>query len=211
MQEEEVKIHSNITKACSRTSNKELMLCGDFTHNTTNWKELEAMAEGQAFLYLTHDLGLIQHVATTTRHGNVLDLVLTTTPNLVRDVHVTEPFGSSDHNIVEFTMVYRTKYIDFQLANFQLADFQLIDFQFANLQSTNFQFANFQLANFQLTNFQFANLQTSNLQTSNSQTSNSQTSNVQNFNKQNFQFANFQLINLETSKVQTSNSQPSNS
>ena len=44
----------------------------------------------------------------------MLDLVLTTTPNLVRLVHVTEPFGSSDHNIVEFTMVCRTEYTDWK-------------------------------------------------------------------------------------------------
>ena len=112
MQEEEAKINSNIIKACSRTSNKEVMLCGDFNHNTINWKELEATAEGQAFLNLTQDLGLIQPVETATRHGNVLDLVLTTTSNLVRHVHVPEPFGSSDHNIVEFTMVCRTEYTD---------------------------------------------------------------------------------------------------
>ena len=62
--------------------------------------------QGQSFLDLTQDLGLIQHVETATRHGNVLDLVLTTTPNLMRNVHVTEPFGSSDHNIAEFTIVY---------------------------------------------------------------------------------------------------------
>ena len=79
-----------------------------------NWKELEATAEGQAFLDLTQDLGLIQHVETATRHGNVLDFVLTTTPNLVRNVPVTEPFGSSDHNMVEFTIVCKTEYISLE-------------------------------------------------------------------------------------------------
>ena len=44
----------------------------------------------------------------------MLDLVLTKIPNLVRNVHVTEPFGSSDHNIVEFTMVCRTEYTDWK-------------------------------------------------------------------------------------------------
>ena len=44
----------------------------------------------------------------------MLDLVLTKNPNLVRNVHVTEPFGSSDHNIVEFTMVCRTEYTDWK-------------------------------------------------------------------------------------------------
>ena len=34
--EEEAKIHSNIIQACSRTSNKEVMLCGGFNHNTIN-------------------------------------------------------------------------------------------------------------------------------------------------------------------------------
>ena len=36
MQEVEAKIYSNIIQACSRTSNKEVMLCGDFNHNTIN-------------------------------------------------------------------------------------------------------------------------------------------------------------------------------
>ena len=44
----------------------------------------------------------------------MLDLVLTKIPNLVRNVHVTEPFGSSDHNIVEFTVVCRTEYTDWK-------------------------------------------------------------------------------------------------
>ena len=44
----------------------------------------------------------------------MLDLVLTTTPNLLRHVHVTEPFGSSDHYIVEFTLVCRTEYTDWK-------------------------------------------------------------------------------------------------
>ena len=69
MQEEEAKIHSNIIQAYSRMSNKEVLLCGDFNHNTINWKELEATAEGQSFLDLTQDLGLIQPVETATRHG----------------------------------------------------------------------------------------------------------------------------------------------
>ena len=34
--QEEAKIHSNIIQACSRMSNKEVMLCGDFNHNTIN-------------------------------------------------------------------------------------------------------------------------------------------------------------------------------
>ena len=42
MQEEEAKINSNIIKECSRMSNKEVMLCEDFNHNTINWNELEA-------------------------------------------------------------------------------------------------------------------------------------------------------------------------
>ena len=50
MQEEEAKINSNIIQVCSRMSNKEVMLCGYFNHNTINWKELEATAEGQSFL-----------------------------------------------------------------------------------------------------------------------------------------------------------------
>ena len=34
--QEEANIHSNIIQVCSRMSNKEVMLCGDFNHNTIN-------------------------------------------------------------------------------------------------------------------------------------------------------------------------------
>ena len=71
------------------------------------------LKQQQKDLDLTQDLDFIQHVEIATQHGNVLDLVLTTTPNLMRNVHVTEPFGSSDHNI-EFTMVCRTEYTDWK-------------------------------------------------------------------------------------------------
>ena len=45
MQEEDTKSHPNIIKTCNRMSNKEIMLRGDFNHNTINWNELDATAE----------------------------------------------------------------------------------------------------------------------------------------------------------------------
>ena len=49
-------------------------------------------------------MGLLQKVNTGTRLDNILDLVLTTDSHLVTDLHVKEPFATSDHNSAEFNL-----------------------------------------------------------------------------------------------------------
>ena len=65
---------------------------------------MEAGAEGHEFLDLTEDLFLHQHVRESTRNANTLDLILTSNPDQVRTIIVSEQFGSSDHNIVHFEL-----------------------------------------------------------------------------------------------------------
>ena len=45
---------------------------------------------------------LTQHVKEPTRGGNILDLVLSKPGELVEDVEITEPLGTSDHNVAKF-------------------------------------------------------------------------------------------------------------
>ena len=111
---EQEKIYKNIEKVCSQLCNKEAMICGDFNHKSIDWEELEARAEDVAFLNLTQDLGLTQHVTEPTREDNILDLVLTTNPALVSNTTVSEPFGTSDHRIVEFDLTCTTNYTDWK-------------------------------------------------------------------------------------------------
>ena len=63
------------------------------------------MQPRREFRDLTEDLFLHHHVREPTRNANTLDLMLTSNPDQVRNVKVSEQFGSSDHNIVHFEMI----------------------------------------------------------------------------------------------------------
>ena len=60
------------------------------------------------FLLLTQDCFLTQHVLEPTRGGNVLDLILSSQNELVDNVKVHEPLGSSDHNQIHFNIKLTT-------------------------------------------------------------------------------------------------------
>ena len=50
------------------------------------------------------EIFLTQHVVEPTREKNILDLVVSTEENMIEDVQVEERFGSSDHQIIRFTI-----------------------------------------------------------------------------------------------------------
>ena len=50
-------------------------------------------------------MGLVQCVEEPTRGDNILDLALVNDPLLIASYNVTAPFGSSDHETVEFNLV----------------------------------------------------------------------------------------------------------
>ena len=86
---------------------------------------MEAQTEGQRFLDQTQDLFLHQHVNEATRGENILDLILSTNEEQVRNVVVTERFGTSDHNkicfeilVKEETKQWKEKYRDYRSADF---------------------------------------------------------------------------------------------
>ena len=96
-----------------------MVIVGDFNHRTIDWRTLQSRAAGSAFLDLTQDLFLTQHVLEPTRNENVLDLVLTSEPDMVDNLVVREPF--SDHNIVTFDLIcavevkdWRETYYDYK-------------------------------------------------------------------------------------------------
>ena len=70
-----------------------------FNHGHIQWESLESAGDDDhQFLLLTQDCFLTQHVSEPTRGGNVLDLILSSQNELVDNVKVHEPLGSSDHN-----------------------------------------------------------------------------------------------------------------
>ncbi|MBA1446783.1 MAG: hypothetical protein FE835_18145 [Gammaproteobacteria bacterium] len=104
--EEDVKLQN----AIKETSKGECVIMGDFNHGHIQWKSLEsAGGDDQQFLFLIQDCFLTQHVLEPTRGGNVLDLVFSSQNELVDNVKVHEPLGSSDHNQIHFSIKVQSR------------------------------------------------------------------------------------------------------
>ena len=86
------------------------VIMGDFNHGHIQWKSLESVGrDDQQFLLLIQDCFLTQHVLEPTRGGNVLDLVISSQNELVDNVKICEPLGSSDHNQIHFSIKIQTE------------------------------------------------------------------------------------------------------
>ena len=78
---------------------------GDFNHGNIKWDTLQSTGvEDQTFLGLVQDNSLTQHVLEPTRATRVLDIVLSSQKELVDNVNIKEPLGSSDHNQMHFNI-----------------------------------------------------------------------------------------------------------
>ena len=105
-QEDDEKLHN----AIKEISKRECVIMGDFNHGHIQWKSLESVGrDDQQFLLLIHDCFLTQHVLEPTRGGNVLDLVFSTQNELVDNIKIGEPLGSSDHNQIHFSIKIQTE------------------------------------------------------------------------------------------------------
>ena len=84
------------------------------------------------FLSMVNGYGLQQHVDSVTRSssGTLLDLVLSTCPDLLSPISVVPPLDSSDHSAIEFTLsVIRRpqKVFKRHIWLYQLADFKALN------------------------------------------------------------------------------------
>ena len=104
-QEEDVKLQNAIREVCKG----ECVIMGDLNHGHIQWESLEsAGGDDHQFLLLKHYCFFTQHVLEPTRGGNVLDLILSSQNDLVDNVNVHEPLGSSDHNQIHFNIKVKT-------------------------------------------------------------------------------------------------------
>ena len=78
---------------------------GDFNHGNIKWDTLQSTGvEDQKFLCLVQDNFLTQHVLEPTRATRILDIVISSQKELVDNVEIKEPLGSSDHNQMHFNI-----------------------------------------------------------------------------------------------------------
>ncbi len=85
------------------------VIMGDFNYADIDWNLWQAGSLGREFMDFAHDLFLTQHVEVGTRGGNVLDLVLSTEPEMVEEVEVVNPVANSDHCTVLWKLVLKTE------------------------------------------------------------------------------------------------------
>ena len=95
--------NEKIHNAISEVSKGDCIIMGDFNHGNIKWDTLQSTCvEDQTFLCLIQDNFLTQHVLEPTRATRVLDIVLSSQKELVDNVKIKEPLGSSDHNQMHF-------------------------------------------------------------------------------------------------------------
>ena len=109
--------NEKIHNAISEVSKGDCIIMGDFNHGNIKWDTLQSTGvEDQTFLCLVQDNFLkhvldtgnelvssfLKHVLEPTRATRVLDIVLSSQKELVDNVKIKEPLGSSDHNQMHF-------------------------------------------------------------------------------------------------------------
>ena len=91
--------NEKIHNAISVVSKEDCIIMGDFKHGNIKWDTLQSTGvEYQKFVCLVQDNFLIQ----PTRAARILDIVLSSQKELVDNVEIKEPLGSSDHNQMHF-------------------------------------------------------------------------------------------------------------
>ena len=102
--DEDTRLHKVITHA----SRDECLIMGDLNHSDIRWNSLDSSNESAKFLLLVQNCFLTQHVLEPARGDNVLYLILSSNKELVDNVRVVEPLGTSDHSQSHFNLTVKT-------------------------------------------------------------------------------------------------------
>ena len=90
--------YTRLHKAITHASRGGCLIMGDVNHPDIRWNSLGSTNESAQFLLLVQNCFITQHVLEPTRGDNVLDLILSSNKELVDNVTVLEPLGTSDHS-----------------------------------------------------------------------------------------------------------------
>jgi hypothetical protein len=126
--------HMHLRELVSEFSNKRTILMGDFNYKGLNWSSRMddiggvPSVEGRLFQECIEDNFFTQHVLEPTRDGNILDLVISSHPDLVSNVQVISCLKNSDHNMILYdvhmgSLVSQRRRIQY---NYSKADFDSI-------------------------------------------------------------------------------------
>ena len=88
----------------NKVSTEEVVIMGDFNFPALDWGRPESIDDSHPFIECLSNNFLTQLVEEPTRAKNFLDLVLCSDPSLVENISVGEPFETSDHQLVTFSL-----------------------------------------------------------------------------------------------------------
>jgi hypothetical protein len=119
--------HSPLRDLIREIHCRNFVLMGDFNYPDIDWSGLQAKTpDSQLFVETLDDCFVTQHVVEPTRQCHVLDLVITREPAMIDVVNVLEPFGTSDHHMLQWSvnittnhMNQETEKLDYAKANYE--------------------------------------------------------------------------------------------
>ena len=100
--------NEKLNKCLQELSNRNLVIMGDFNYPNIDWNNLHTTRDGSDFMNLIMDNFLCQHVNFPTRENNILDLFISSDPNMVDNLQCVGKLGSSDHVLVLAELNFKT-------------------------------------------------------------------------------------------------------
>lgn len=124
----------SIFKSLRRHStNNNCIILGDFNYPGINWTTVNSQSQDdQEFIKVIEDLYLTQQVQEPTRENNILDLIFTTDPDMISEIDILPPIGTSDHNTIKFNIA-----IDLEQKQQREEDHTRHDYRTANYDKIN--------------------------------------------------------------------------
>jgi len=90
----------------------------DVNYRELVWNQIEKISDDHPFVNCVNENFMHQLVNEPTRKNNFLDLIFSSDENIVDNISVREPFGTSDHRVIEFEIVVSKSKNDNQVQNF---------------------------------------------------------------------------------------------
>jgi Endonuclease-reverse transcriptase len=90
-------------QACRDCNN--CVILGDFNFKELACDKPESLSDDHPFINCMNDNFMHQLVVEPSRNENFLDLIFSSDENIIENVVIREPFGTSDHNIIDFKLV----------------------------------------------------------------------------------------------------------
>lgn len=120
---------NNLKADIKHFSRNNALIMGDFNYGEINWESLHAGSHySDLFMKVVNDAFLTQHVLVNTRRNSILDLILSSEPDMVEDLLVSSPIANSDHCVIYWKLIFETQIEknSMKMFNYHKGDYGLI-------------------------------------------------------------------------------------